>query len=158
MPLSHIEHYLIAADDIAATRDWYCRVLGMEEGWHPDFGFPVVWLYLGGRDVVHIGPSAKQAGDIQKAYLGRTSQDAGAGTGAIDHIAFRATGLAATMAHLRANGVDFKERRANGQALYQLFMLDPNGIKVELNFDAAEAHGVEPEVTAEKLARSRSRA
>jgi catechol 2,3-dioxygenase-like lactoylglutathione lyase family enzyme len=156
MPLSHIEHYLIAADDIDATRDWYCSVLGMEAGWHPDFGFPVVWLYLDGRDVVHIGPSAKQAGDIQKAYLGRTSQNTGSGTGAIDHIAFRATGLAATMAHLRARGVGFKERRANGQALYQLFMFDPNGIKVELNFDAAEAEGLDPEVTAERLVRGRS--
>jgi catechol 2,3-dioxygenase-like lactoylglutathione lyase family enzyme len=153
MPLSHIEHYLIAADDMERTRDWYCKVLGMEEGWHPDFGFPVCWLYLDGRDVVHISQSAKQAGEIQKAYLGRTSQDTGAGTGAIDHIAFRATGLKATMAHLRASGVEFSERRANGQALYQLFMVDPDGIKVELNFDAAEAEGLEPEITAAKLAR-----
>jgi hypothetical protein len=56
------------------------------------------------------------------------------------------------MAHLRRYKVEFSERRANGQALYQLFMYDPNGIKVELNFDAAEAQGIEPEVTAEKLA------
>lgn len=151
MPLSHIEHFLIAADDMDATRDWYCAVLGMEAGWHPEFGFPVHWLYLDGRDVVHIGPSAKDVGAIQKAYLGRTSQAAGAGTGALDHIAFRATGLQETMERLRRHGVAFQERRANGQALYQLFLFDPNGIKVELNFDAAEARGREPEVTAEKL-------
>lgn len=152
MPISHIEHYLIAADDMDGTRDWYRSVLGMEEGWHPDFGFPVCWLYLGGRDVVHITQSAKHASQNQKAYLGRTAQDTGAGTGAIDHIAFRATGLAETMAHLRSGGVEFKERRANGQALYQLFMFDPNGIKVELNFDAAEAEGTEPEITGAKPA------
>ena len=29
MPLSHIEHFLVASDDIDATRDWYARVLGM---------------------------------------------------------------------------------------------------------------------------------
>jgi catechol 2,3-dioxygenase-like lactoylglutathione lyase family enzyme len=153
MPVSHIEHYLIAADDMDSTRDWYCSVLGMEEGWHPDFGFPVYWLYLDGRDVVHIGQSAKHASQSQKAYLGRTSQDSGAGTGAIDHIAFRATGLDDTMARLRGRGVQFNERRANGQALYQLFMYDPNGIKVELNFDAAEAQGFVPEVIAANLAR-----
>src|SRR6266566_7625632 len=33
MPLSHIEHYLIAADDMERTRDWYRDVLGMQEGW-----------------------------------------------------------------------------------------------------------------------------
>src|SRR5438876_11467180 len=85
MPLSHIEHFLVAADDIDATRDWYARVLGMKPGPHPDFGFPVHWMYLGETDIVHIGPSAKAAGEIQKKYLGRTSRDAGTGTGALDH-------------------------------------------------------------------------
>ena len=77
MPLSHIEHFLVAADDIDATRDWYARVLGMTSGPHPDFGFPVHWMYLNGVDVVHIGPSAKMAGAIQKQYLGRTRRTRG---------------------------------------------------------------------------------
>lgn len=148
MPLAHIEHYLIAADDMEATKEWYCSVLGMTEGWHPEFNFPVYWLYLDGKDVVHISQSAKNATENQKTYLGRTSQNTGSGTGALDHIAFRATGLTDMMAHLKRHNIDFKERRANGQALYQLFMFDPNGIKVELNFDAAEAVGHTPEVNA----------
>jgi catechol 2,3-dioxygenase-like lactoylglutathione lyase family enzyme len=151
MALSHIEHFLVAADDIDATRDWYARVLGMTSGPHPDFGFPVHWMYLGDVDVVHIGPSAKSANDIQKKYLGRTSQDAGAGTGAIDHIAFRATGLRAMLEHLRAQGVGFAQRRANGQALFQLFFHDPNAIKIELNYASAEAEGIEPELMASEL-------
>lgn len=157
MPLSHIEHLLIAADDIDATRDWYARVLGMKSGPHPDFGFPVHWMYLGGVDVVHIGPSAKNAGDIQKQYLGRTSQGSGSGTGAIDHIAFRATGLSQMIQHLRSEGIPFSQRRANGQALFQLFFYDPNGIKIELNYAAEEAEGVSPELVASGLiANSRS--
>jgi len=58
MPISHIEHILVVADDIDATRDWYARVLGMQSGAHPDFGFPVHWMYVDGVDIVHIGPSA----------------------------------------------------------------------------------------------------
>lgn len=151
MPLSHIEHILVAADDIDATRDWYARVLGMTSGPHPDFGFPVHWMYLNGVDVVHIGPSARMAGAIQKEYLGRTSQGTGQGTGAIDHIAFRASGLREMMVHLKDEGIDFRQRRANGQALFQLFFHDPNGIKIELNFDAAEAQDIEPELMAADL-------
>jgi catechol 2,3-dioxygenase-like lactoylglutathione lyase family enzyme len=151
MPLSHIEHILVAADDIDATRDWYARVLGMTSGPHPDFGFPVHWMYLGNVDVVHIGPSAKMAGENQKKYLGRTSQGSGQGTGAIDHIAFRATGLKEMLRHLRAEGISFTRRRANGQALFQLFFFDPNGIKIELNYDAAEAEGIAPELMASDL-------
>ncbi|MGH8705432.1 MAG: VOC family protein [Burkholderiales bacterium] len=151
MALSHIEHFLVAADDIDATRDWYARVLGMRSGPHPDFGFPVHWMYIGDTDVVHIGPSAKGANEIQKAYLGRTSQDSGSGTGAIDHIAFRASGLRAMLDRLRAEGVPYTTRRANGQALYQLFLYDPNGVKIELNFAADEADGIAPELAASDL-------
>ena len=155
MPLTHIEHVLVVADDIDATRDWYARVLGMRSGPHPDFGFSVHWMYLGERDVVHIGPSAKNAGDIQKQYLGRTSQRSEAGTGAIDHLAFRATGLRGMLEHLRKEKIQFSQRRANGQALFQLFFYDPNGIKVELNYDAAEAEGIAPELMASDLIRAK---
>jgi catechol 2,3-dioxygenase-like lactoylglutathione lyase family enzyme len=154
MALSHIEHFLVAADDIDATRDWYARVLGMRSGPHPDFGFPVHWMYLGDIDVVHIGPSARAASENQKKYLGRTSQDQGAGTGAIDHIAFRASGLRAMLEHLKREKIDFTRRRANGQALFQLFFYDPNGIKIELNYDAAEAEGVEAELVASDFTRT----
>jgi catechol 2,3-dioxygenase-like lactoylglutathione lyase family enzyme len=156
MPISHIEHFLVAADDLDATRDWYARVLGMKPGPHPDFGFPVHWMYVGDTDIVHIGPSAKQAGEIQKKYLGRTSQAAGAGTGALDHIAFRATGLRDMLEHLRKEKVPFTQRRANGQALFQIFILDPNGIKVELNYAAHEAEGIAPELMASELISGRS--
>src|SRR5439155_26888181 len=98
MPLSHIEHYLVLSDDIDATRDGYRDVLGMQEGRHPDFGLPVYWMYLGGVDVVHIGGSAKHVSDDQKAYLVRLAQDAGAGTGAMEHIAFRGKALRETLA------------------------------------------------------------
>jgi catechol 2,3-dioxygenase-like lactoylglutathione lyase family enzyme len=153
MPLTHIEHFLVASDDIDATRDWYARVLGMTSGPHPDFGFPVHWMYIGESDVVHIGPSARMAGENQKKYLGRTSQASEAGTGAIDHIAFRATGLRQMMAHLKAEGIEFRQRRASGQALFQLFFHDPNGIKIELNYAAHEAEGIEPELMASSFSR-----
>ncbi len=154
MPVSHLEHFLVAADDIDATRDWYERVLGMKTGPHPDFGFPVHWMYLGSRDVVHIGPSAKNASELQKKYLGHTSQDAGTGTGALDHIAFRATGLRAMLQHLRKEEISFSQRRANGQALFQLFFHDPNGVKIELNYAAEEAEGIAPELMASDLIKS----
>jgi catechol 2,3-dioxygenase-like lactoylglutathione lyase family enzyme len=157
MALSHIEHFLVASDDIDACRDWYARVLGMKSGPHPDFGFPVHWMYLDDVDVVHIGPSAKQAGDIQKKYLGRTSQNAGTGTGALDHIAFRATGLRTMLEHLKKEKIGFMQRRANGQALFQLFLYDPNGIKIELNYASQEAEGIEPELMASELIKESSR-
>lgn len=140
MPLSHLEHYLIQSEDLEATKDWYVRVLGMREGPHPDFGFPVHWLYLGERDVLHLTQGGGNVSERRKRYLGQES-DAIRGSGVIDHVAFRATGLGETIAHLERLGIDFKERQVDDQGLYQLFLFDPNGVKVELNFAAAEAKG-----------------
>jgi hypothetical protein len=53
--------------------------------------------------------------------------------------------------HLEKKGIEFKERRVNNQGLYQLFLIDPNGVKIELNFEAAEAKGREPAVMASAM-------
>ncbi|HSU64232.1 MAG TPA: hypothetical protein VLJ12_10240 [Burkholderiales bacterium] len=52
---------------------------------------------------------------------------------------------------MRREKIPFSQRRANGQALFQLFLYDPNGIKIELNFAAEEAEGIEPELMASEL-------
>ena len=110
------------------------------------FRFPVFWLYLNGRDVVHI--TQKTASQNQKAYLG---EPAAGGGGNIDHLAFRCTGLAQMKARLDGAGAEYKERRVDDQALYQIFLHDPNGIKIELNFAAAEAEGLRAPVMAADL-------
>ena len=150
MPLSHLEHFLVQTEDIERTRDWYCDVLGMVAGPTPDFKFPVVWLYIGGRDVVHVTEGGKDVSANRMTYLGQQS-DATHGTGVVDHIAFRATGLRNTMARLDELGIEFNQRQVADQGLYQLFLFDPNGIKIELNFDAEEAAGLTPGVMASDL-------
>jgi catechol 2,3-dioxygenase-like lactoylglutathione lyase family enzyme len=152
MPLSHLEHFLIQTADIDATRDWYVRVLGMREGWHPDFKFPVVWLYLGDTDVLHLTQGGANTSENRKKYLGQQS-DALSGSGVVDHVAFRCSGLPQRIDHLKREGVAFTQRMVSDQGLYQLFLLDPNGVKIELNFANSEAleHGITPELKASEL-------
>ena len=152
MPISHIEHFLLQTDDMDATRDWYVRVLGMRVGPSPDFKFPVLWLYLDGKDVVHVTQGGKEVSENRKRYVGQQSTDV-RGTGVVDHIAFRATGLKQTVEHLKSLGVAFRSRRVSDQGLYQLFLMDPNDVKIELNFDQAEADaaGITPELVASEL-------
>jgi catechol 2,3-dioxygenase-like lactoylglutathione lyase family enzyme len=150
MPISHIEHFLIQTADINATRDWYVNVLGFREGPHPDFKFPVVWLYLGDTDVVHLTQGGKDVSANRKAYLGQQSE-ALSGSGVVDHIAFRCTGLPEMMERLARCKVEFRKRMVDDQGLFQLFLFDPNGVKIELNFANAEARGVTPELMASAL-------
>lgn len=152
MALSHLEHLLVQTTDMEATKRWYVDVLGMRVGPNPDFKFPVAWLYIGDRDVVHVTEGGAGVSANRQAYLGQQSQDV-SGTGVIDHIAFRATGLGEMLARLRRLNVAFKERQVDDQGLYQIFLFDPNGIKVELNFanDEARALGIKPGLMASEL-------
>ena len=150
MPLSHIEHFLLQTADMDKTREWYVNVLGMHVGPSPDFKFPVFWLYLGDKDVVHVTEGGAKVSDNRKRYVGQESQ-ATSGSGAIDHLAFRATGLRGMIAHLTSLGVDFKQRQVDDQGLYQLFMFDPNGVKIELNYSNTEATGLRATVMASQL-------
>lgn len=147
MPLSHLEHFLIQVADIEATCAWYERVLGLSRGYTPDFKFPVQWLYLDGRDVIHVTEGGAAVSAERLAYLGQQSH-ALAGSGVIDHVAFRCTGLAEMLGHLSAERVAFQTRMVDDQGLFQVFLVDPNGVKVELNFANAEADGISPELRA----------
>ena len=150
MPLEHLEHFLIQCADIGKTRDWYVKVLGLREGAHPDFKFPVCWLYIGEKDVLHITQGGKDVSANRMRYLGQQSQ-ALEGSGVIDHVAFRCRDLEEMIAHLTALDVPFTKRQVDDQGLFQLFLIDPNGVKVELNFANSEAAGVKADVMASSL-------
>jgi catechol 2,3-dioxygenase-like lactoylglutathione lyase family enzyme len=150
MPLTKLDHYLVQTDDIEKTAAWYAEALGMERGFTPDFKFPVAWMYIGDSPVVHITQGGENVSENRMAYLGQQSTETH-GSGAVDHIAFHATGLRDMMARLRERGEDFKERQVDDAGLYQLFLFDPNGVKIELNFPATEAVGIKAEVMASEL-------
>ena len=150
MPLHHLQHFLIQTADLAGTVRWYVDVLGLREGPHPDFKFPVAWLYIGETDVLHLTEGGAAVSANRMAFLGQQSQ-ATQGTGVVDHVAFRATKLKDTIEHLRARNIAFKTRQVSGQGLFQIFVLDPNGVKIELNFDNALTEGVVPELRATEL-------
>ncbi|MDP1534873.1 MAG: hypothetical protein Q8L92_14955, partial [Rubrivivax sp.] len=75
MGLRFLEHVLILTHDPDATRDWFCDNLGMRSGDHPEFGFPVHWLYIGEQDVLHIGKARHSS--HQDSYLKTPSDQAG---------------------------------------------------------------------------------
>lgn len=150
MPLSHLEHFLIQTEDLDGTRDWYVEVLGMVSGPHPDFKFPVHWLYVGDEPVLHITGGGGAVSENRKKYLGQQST-VSKGSGVVDHVAFRATGLPEMMAHLDSKGIEYTRRQVDDQGLFQLFLMDPNDVKVELNFASEEASGIKADIMASEL-------
>jgi catechol 2,3-dioxygenase-like lactoylglutathione lyase family enzyme len=139
-----INHFSIRSFDLAACERFYCDLLGLRVGPRPPFEFPGLWLYGGELDnyanaVVHIiGFDAKDPDSLTR-YLGKRDDTAMKnGTGVLDHVAFFATGLAETLTRLKDKGAKCRERTMPALGLYQVFVDDPNGVTVELNFPEAE--------------------
>jgi catechol 2,3-dioxygenase-like lactoylglutathione lyase family enzyme len=123
MPVEGVDHYTVLTDDVAATQHFYCDLLGLTVGWRPDFDFPGAWLYAGGHPIVHV-----VAG---RPIPGKT-------TGAVDHVAFKASGDPAELSRrLTGEGIKNDLRTVVGTGIRQVFCLDPSGVRVELNYPAA---------------------
>ena len=53
--ITELNHFLLVAKNLERTKDFYCRVLGMEVAKErPDFGFPGYWLKTNGHICVHL--------------------------------------------------------------------------------------------------------
>ena len=118
-----LNHFTVIAEDLDQTLDFYVGLLGLEQGHRPDLGFPGAWLYADGRPILHL-------------YSDRPMPTTRAGV--IDHMAFSARGLAAMKARFDARGIKYDLRQQKGAGTWQLFCYDPNGAKVELDFEATE--------------------
>ena len=120
MAVTMLEHVNIRTPDLEATRRFFIDVIGLEEGPRPNFAFPGAWLYCGGVPVVHL--------------IGDGGRPPRQGSGAVDHVAFGAADYEGFVAKLSARGVPHQVRDVPGQRIRQVFVHDPNGVKVEINF------------------------
>ena len=138
-----LDHFTLRTRKPAETVRFYTDVLGIKEGWRPPFRFPGHWLYQGDTPIVHIITVTDDESEL-RGYVGER-QDNGPGSGAVDHIAFRCEGLDAFHERLLQLGHVFRERVVPNLEQHQLFVQDPNGITVELVFDAAESKEIRGE-------------
>ena len=152
MAVDHIQHILIHTDDVEGTARWFEDNLGLVRGGNPDFKVPLVWLYVGEVPAIHIAPFPEEGETrrFQDNYLGGRRTQVRYGSGVIDHVAFHCHDLAGTIARLDRKGARYLKRQANEGDLFQLFVDAPNGMRIELNFPAAEAAaaGIAPDMTA----------
>lgn len=142
-----LNHFSIRTTDIDASRSFYEKVLGLTVGPRPDFPFPGLWMYNGdhahvANAMVHIIGIDKNNPNGLKQYLGDMDEAKLHGSGAVDHIAVMTTGLATMLAHLKQVGVPCRERTVPSIGLHQVFVDDPSGIVIELNYPAVEKEAI----------------
>jgi catechol 2,3-dioxygenase-like lactoylglutathione lyase family enzyme len=156
MEIKRIDHYSIRTLDLEATRSFYTEVIGLKVGPRPPFDFPGLWLYNGeppadlhraaeNYGIVHV--IGVDPGNMKGLvdYLGEADPSSlEGGTGALDHIAFAATGRDAMAERCARRSVSFFERTVPSLGLHQMFIKDPSGVTIELNYPADEAPGKAP--------------
>jgi len=123
MPATAMNHFTILTDQLEETVKFYRDLLELEPGDRPPFKFPGAWMYSNGQAILHV--IAGSALPEERA-------------GVIDHMAFSATGLVGTIEKLKSRTIEYELRRLDGPNIWQLFFFDPNGAKVELDFDSSE--------------------
>jgi catechol 2,3-dioxygenase-like lactoylglutathione lyase family enzyme len=138
MAITGLNHIFVRATDLARTRQFYVDVLGLTEMPRPPFPFPGHWLGTHGQVQVHIGPS--QIANRSRYYLGTPDDAADNQTGTIDHVAFVAESPQAFIDRFAQQGLAFRARSLKDMDLYQLFVKDPNGVMIELNFPGLTEH------------------
>lgn len=122
MPLGPIQHLNIRCADAEATRDFYVEVMGLTVGDRPPFASRGYWLYAGDEPVVHL--VQKPPGEAASAPT----------TGCLDHVGFVGRDLAATVAAFEARQLPYRKAIVPRDGATQLFVRDPNGVTIELNF------------------------
>ncbi|WP_316231206.1 VOC family protein [Bradyrhizobium sp. SZCCHNR1051] len=121
-----LDHFNIRTRNLAETVRFYEDVLGLENGARPNFAFPGAWMYSEGRPVVHL------------VDISPTSEAQKPDSGVVHHVAFVSRGFAGMKARLAAKGMPFEARQVPGGELWQIFVRDPNGVTIELNYEAAK--------------------
>ncbi len=130
MPLGVLQHYTIEPSDLEATKNFYCDALGLENGDRPPLGFPGYWLYSGGVPTVHLlGPRTPREGIVVRGTEKKFDN-----TGRFDHIAFAATDIDGVRKRLQDRNIEFREQTVPRTGAKQIFLYDPDGVGVELNF------------------------
>jgi catechol 2,3-dioxygenase-like lactoylglutathione lyase family enzyme len=132
MPVTELNHYFVRANDLEQTKAFYCDVLGFEVMPRPTFPFPGYWLGVNGKIQVHMGPHGIDHADLY--YLGTPRGAVTDHAGVVDHIAFVASEPGEFVRRFKERGIAFNPRSLPEFDLYQLFVKDPNGLTIELNF------------------------
>lgn len=116
MQLNHVQ---VQTTDLDASKHFWVDLIGLKVGDRPPFDFPGAWYYAGDIPAIHlvVRPSVGEAG-------------------AVDHVALECTPgeFDGIRDRLTQADLPFRETIVPGRGDRQLFVVGPDGIRVELRY------------------------
>ncbi|MBU6463146.1 MAG: VOC family protein [Bradyrhizobium sp.] len=126
MSVGLLDHFNIRTKKLGETVRFYEEVLELKQGDRPNFRFPGAWMYSEGQPVVHL------------VDISQTSEQQKPDSGVVHHIAFASRGFCGMKERLQSMSLPFDVREVPGVDVWQIFVTDPNGVVIELNYDTAK--------------------
>ena len=132
MSVGLLDHFNIRTKKLGETVRFYEEVLELKKGDRPNFTFPGAWMYSEGQPVVHL------------VDISQTSEQQKPDSGVVHHIAFASRGFSGMKERLKSMSLPFDVREVPGVDVWQIFVTDPNGVMIELNYDTAKEGLTQP--------------
>jgi catechol 2,3-dioxygenase-like lactoylglutathione lyase family enzyme len=136
MKIERLDHVNIHTDRLEETIRFYEEVMGLTKGPAPGLDPEMTaWMFDGDRALIHLGKAGSILGEAKK----EDGAPAGApsGSGAVHHVAFNCRDYDSMIARLERLGVEHITNTVPPVDLKQIFIHDPNGVMLELNFFGA---------------------
>lgn len=121
-----LNHVAIHVKDVAASCDFYRRVLCLEPLPRPNFSFPGAWFRLGERQELHL---------IGERTQPVSSHNRG------NHFALMVDDLGEWEEHVRRLGAPYMPAKQRPDGAWQIFVKDPDGYVIELFTPPGQAYG-----------------
>lgn len=119
--INHI-NIVLTEEQLAPQIDFYGQILGLTPGYRAPSTRNGAWLYSAHNDVAL----------IHLSVIG-TDTDV-SGENHFHHIALTCADVDATLKVLTDNSIPYRLEQRNAPAMTQVFITDPVGIRIELNF------------------------
>jgi catechol 2,3-dioxygenase-like lactoylglutathione lyase family enzyme len=123
-----LDHVNVRTRDVQGTVRFFSEVLGLTAGAAPGMNAnEFAWMFTSaGAPIFHV--QLDRSGSL--APVARDRDD----TGPIHHIALDCAGHDATITRLQTLGITYRLNEVTAANLKQVFLFDPNGILLELNY------------------------
>ena len=153
MKVRRLDHVSIGTDRLQETRKFYVDLLGLEDGPRPKLKSKGYWLYAGEDAVIHLvekgtdpGVSSGAHEDSNRKSWKHSEMDETnvLEAGSDDHIALSVVDSLGAVQLMKDNGLPYWDRLLADRGLYQVFVLDPNGVVVELNDYSPDLDAIDP--------------
>jgi catechol 2,3-dioxygenase-like lactoylglutathione lyase family enzyme len=129
MKVNALDHVNIVVEDLDSAARFYSELLGLERrnGPPPLTAEQAQWMHdAEGRPIIHLN-----ARNCPRLF----DRDMGVGsTGALHHVALNCSGFAEVRDRIHAAGLPYEVNVVDSIDLRQIFVSDPHGVVLELNF------------------------